>query len=108
MEQPNGDCPKLSGGAVARGEFAVARSQATPLLDDVEVSLNDVAPLVVPSVEPGELPCEPRCLQFSTWSKGTKVTATIPRRGSAMLASIVAPLSVQAGPRPGFRRSRKC
>jgi hypothetical protein len=47
MGEPDGDCPEHGCGAVDDGEFVVAGGQSAPLLDDVEVSLNDVAALVV-------------------------------------------------------------
>jgi hypothetical protein len=39
------------GGAVGQGQFVIAGGQASPLLDDVEAALDDVAALVVCSVE---------------------------------------------------------
>jgi hypothetical protein len=51
MGEPDGDGSEDGGCAVDDGQFVVAGGQPSPLFDDVEISFDDVAALVVSGVE---------------------------------------------------------
>jgi len=51
MGQPERDRSEDCRGAVDDGEFVVPSGQASPLLDNVETALDDVAALVICGVE---------------------------------------------------------
>src|SRR4051812_37685570 len=81
MGQPERDRSEHCRGAVDDGEFVVPSGQASPLFDDVESALDDVAALVVcASKAGGRPPREPRRLRCAIWSDGWGITAVIPRR----------------------------